>query len=257
MKFLRIFFLLACPVYLVSCGTQHKAPNYLENLVDTTGKTEVKIPELRIQKMDQLSIQVYSSSTKPVLSDVIYNLPAQVSQGSGTGGFLVDVNGNIEYPQIGLLHAEGLTKLQLADIIKRKINEKDSSLTNPSVIIRFLNFKITILGPVAKEGVISIPGERVTIIEAVGLAGGITDFGKKTNIKVVREIDGKRETGYLDLSSKVVFESPYYNLQQNDVVFIEPTKQKARMIDQTIVASRISLVLGLITTAAFLYNIFK
>lgn len=252
MKFLRFLFLLILPLYLISCGTQKKIPPYyLETLTDTSGKQDVKIPELRIQKNDLLSIQVYSVSAKPEVSDAIYNLPGQ---NTATGGFLVDVNGNIEYPQIGLMKAEGLTKLQLADEIKKKLS---GVLTTPSVIIRFLNFKITMLGPVLKEGVINIPGERITIFEAVGLAGGISDYGKKNNIKVVREIDGKRETGYVDLSSKDIFDSPYYNLMQNDVVIVEPTKQKARMVDQSIVTQRISLALSIITSAAFLYNIFK
>jgi polysaccharide export outer membrane protein len=252
MKFLRFLFLLILPLYLISCGTQKKIPPYyLETLTDASGKQDVKIPELRIQKNDLLSIQVYSVSAKPEVSDAIYNLPGQ---NAATGGFLVDVNGNIEYPQIGLLKAEGLTKLQLADEIKKKLS---GVLTGPSIIIRFLNFKITMLGPVLKEGVINIPGERITILEAVGLAGGISDYGKKNNIKVVREIDGKRETGYVDLSSKDIFDSPYYNLMQNDVVIVEPTKQKARMVDQSIVTQRISLALSIITSAAFLYNIFK
>jgi polysaccharide biosynthesis/export protein len=254
MKFLRILFLLALPVYFISCGTQQKMPYYLETLTDTSGKKEVKTPELRIQKNDLLSILVYSASTKPEASDAPYNLPGQAAQSAATGGFLVDANGNIEYPQIGLLHTEGLTKLELAEQIKKKLT---GVLTNPSVIIRFQNFKITLLGPVAKEGVINVPGERITILEAVGLAGGVTDFGKKTNLKVIREIDGKRETGYIDLSSKDLFDSPYYNLMQNDVVIVEPTRQKARMVDQSIVSQRISLALSLITSAAFLYNIFK
>lgn len=249
---MRILFLLVLPLYFISCGTQKKIPPYyLETLTDTSGKQEVKIPELRIQKNDLLSIQVYSISTQPNVSDAPYNLPGQ---NTATGGFLVDANGNIEYPQIGLLKVEGLTKLQLADQIKTKLT---GPLINPSVIIRFLNFKVTLLGPVAKEGVINVPGERLTILEAVGLAGGVTDYGKKNNIKIIREINGIRETGYIDLSSDTIFDSPYYNLMQNDVVIVEPTKQKARAVDQSIVSQRISLALSLITSAAFLYNIFK
>jgi polysaccharide export outer membrane protein len=253
MKFLRLFFLLVLPVYMMSCGSQRKTPNYVENLADTSG-IDVKIPEMRIQKNDLLSIQVYSASTQKEVSDAAYNLPTQAGS---MGGFLVDAHGNIEYPAIGVLHAEGLTKLQLADIIKKKINEKDTVLTDPSVIIRFLNFKITVLGPVGREGQLSIQGERLTILEAIGLVGGVTDFGKKTNIKIIRELDGKRQVGYIDLSSKDIFESPFYNLMQNDVLIVEPTKQKQRLAEQNIVAQRISLSLSIITAAAFLYNIFK
>lgn len=265
MKFIRFVLFLVFPFYFISCGTQQKTPNYLQNVTDTTGKGDVKIPELRIQKNDLLSIQVYSASTKPGISDAPFNLPGSggsETAGAGTsaatpGGFLVDVNGNIEYPRLGLLKAEGLTKLQLADIIKRKINEKDSVLTDPSVIIRFQNLKITVLGEVNKQGPISVPGERVTILEAIGLAGGITDFGIKNSVKVIREIDGKREAGLVDLSSNDVFESPYYNLMQNDIVLIDPTKRKQKKADQETVMRQVSFGLSIITAIALLYNIFN
>lgn len=263
MKLIRIVLLLAFPLYLISCTPQQKLPNYLETIKDTSGNAEVKIPELRIQKNDLLSIQVYSASTRPEISDALYNLPcgggsATGGQQGGTGscGFLVDAYGNIEYPRVGLLHVEGLTKQQLGDLIKRKINEKDSVLTNPSVIIRFQNLKITVMGEVGSQGVVTIPGERVTILEAVGLAGGITDEGLKNTVRVIREIDGKREIGLIDLSSDSLFHSPYYNLMQNDVVLVQPSKRKMKKVEQDIVLRRITFGLGLISSVALLYNIF-
>lgn len=253
MKILRIALFLAFSLYLFSCGTQRKTPNYVENLTDTTGKGQVQVPELRIQKYDILSIVVFSASTKPQISDAIYNLPGQMA----TAGVLVDANGNIEYPQVGKVRAEGLTKLELAEIIKKKINENDSVLTSPSVIIRFMNFKVTVLGPVGHEGPITVPTERLTILEAIGLAGGITDYGKKNTVKVIRDSSGTRQVGIVDLSSRDLFESPFYNLVQNDMVIVEPTKFKSRMTEQNIVAQRVSFALSVITAAAFLYNIFK
>jgi polysaccharide export outer membrane protein len=264
MKLIRtVFFVL--PFYLLSCVTQQRVPNYLQNVNDSTVKTEIDFPELKIQRNDQLSIRVYSASTKPELSDAPYNLPTIGQQSSGSqnqsggqiGGYLVDVNGNIELPQIGIVRAEGLTKLQLADIIKRKINEKDSVLTNPSVIINFLNLKITVLGEVNQQGVLSLPGEKLTILEAIGLAGGTTDFGKRNSIKVLREMDGKRETGIVDLSSKDLFASPYYNLMQNDVVVVDPIKRKQQKAEQDVIMRQVSFGLSLITAIALLYNIFN
>jgi len=267
MKFIRIVLFLALPFYLVSCVTRQKIPNYLENVNDTTAIAgNVQFSELRIQKNDLLSIQVYSASTKPQISDAIYNLPspgggpAEGTGGSGstaTGGYLVDVNGNIEYPQIGVIRVEGLTKLQLADSIKRKINEKDSVLTNPSVIIRFQNLRVTVLGEVNKQGPISVPGERVTVLEAIGLAGGFTDFGMKNTVKVIREVDGKRVAGFVDLSSKDVFESPFYTLVQNDMVVVDPAKRKQKKMDQDIVFRQITFGLSIITAVALLYNVFQ
>jgi len=261
MKFIRVLLLFVLPVYLISCSTQHELPNYLDNVVDTTSKPDVKFPELIIQKNDLLSIQVYSLSTKPE-ADQLYNLQCGTttvgsSSGTTTCGFLVDANGNIEYPRLGTFHAEGQTKHELAAQIKKKLTEPVELLKDPTIIIRFLGFKVTVIGQVGHEGPINVPGEKLTILEAIGLAGGITDYGKKNSVRVVREINGKREIGLVDLSSKALFDSPYYNLVQNDVVFVDPTKQKAKQTDQALVNQKITIALSLITTAALLYNIFK
>jgi polysaccharide export outer membrane protein len=257
MKLTRTVLLLAIPFYFISCSTQKTLPNYLEQVKDTGDKKEVIIPELRIQKNDNLSIQIYSASVDPRV-DELYNLRSggAGAQAGASAGFLVDGHGNIEYPRIGIIHAEGLTKIELADVIKRRINEKDSVLTDPSVIIRFLNFKISILGEVKAPGVMNIPAERVTILEAIGLAGDVTEFGLKDQVKVLREANGKREIGIVDLSSDSLFFSPYYNLMQNDVVMVAPTKKKAKQVEQNLVLQRVSLGLSIVTAIALLYNLF-
>jgi polysaccharide export outer membrane protein len=257
MKFLRFAFLLAFPVYLISCGTQKKLPAYyLDKATDTTKKSEVKIPELKIQKNDLLSIQVYSASTMPEV-DALYNLPVSAGTNAASNGFLVDLKGNIEYPRLGTIHAEGLTKQELAEEIKKKLTSPVEWLRNPTVIIRFQNLKINVLGEVNRQGPITVPGESVTILDAVGLAGGITNYGKKDNVKIVRETDGKREIGYVDLSSDSLFFSPYYHLVQNDVLIVSPTRQRMKDEDQARTAQKISFALTLVTVAATLYGIFR
>ncbi len=256
-KILRLLLLLVFPVFVISCGTQKKLPPYyLDTMADTTINGQVVIPELRIQKNDLLSIQVYSVTTKPE-ADALYNLPLSNAGTQTLTGYLVDLNGNIEYPRLGSIKAEGLTKKELAEVIRKKLTEPVELLRNPSVIIRFMNYKVTVLGQVGREGPVTVEGEKLNILEALGMAGGITEHGKKDRVKVIRETDGKRDVGYIDLSTDSLFHSPYYNLLQNDVVIVEPTKQKARMTDQTLVAQRISLALGIITSAAFIYNIFR
>jgi len=255
MKFCKIFLLLIISVYLFSCGTQHKVPNYLENAVDTSSKSQVKYPQLIIQKNDQLSIQIYSLSTQPEKSDALYNLPS--STGSALGGYLVDANGNIELPRLGSFHVEGLTKQELATQIKKRLTEPVELLKDPTVIIRFSGFRITVMGEVGQAGPITVPGEKLTILEAVGLAGGITDYGKKESVRIIRESNGTREIGIIDLSSKDLFNSPYYNIVQNDIIIVDPTKQRAKQADAAIVTQKITFALSLITTAAFIYNIFK
>jgi polysaccharide biosynthesis/export protein len=245
-------------VFLTSCGPERKIPyNYLVDARDTTGKDAVKNFEPLIQKNDLLSIQVYTTTTERDKTDPQYNLPqsntVNASQNSVPIGYLVNAEGNIEFPKLGVLHVEGLTKKQLADLIKSKITD----LTNPSVLVRFLNYRITVLGEVGQPGTKQIPYERVTILEAIGLAGDIPLTGKKNTVRIVREINGTREIGTVDLTSKDIFESPYYYLMQNDVVYVEPRKSKLRLNDQSIVAQRISFALTLITSAALLYNIFK
>jgi len=260
MKFFRTAWLLILPFYFFSCTPQKPLPNYLENVYDTSDKKEVVIPELRIQKYDILAIQVYSASTDP-RADEIYNLrgAASIAPGaqSNTGGFLVDAKGNIEYPRLGSFHAEGLTKDELAAQIKKRLTEPIVMLIDPIVIIRFQNFKVTVLGEVKSEGVLSIPGEKVTILEAVGLAGGITEDGLKNSVKVIREIDGKREIGMVNLASDSLFISPYYNLMQNDVILVQPSKRKAKRAEQDVVLQRVSFGLSIITAIALLYNIFR
>ena len=259
MKFIRILLLFSFPVYFFSCKPQQKLPNYLENISDSTGKGDVKIPELRIQKNDLLSIQIYSMSTKPEISDILFNQPVASGSGGSTGsssGYLVDLQGNIEHHRLGVFHAEGLTKQQLVGEIKKRLTVPVEQLKDPTVIIRFLNYKVIVIGEVAKPGSIFVPGERITILEAIGLAGDITQYGRKNTVKVVREIDGKRETGTIDLSSKELFDSPYYNLMQNDVVMVEPAKVKAKTAEQALIAQKISFALTIATVAASIANIF-
>ena len=243
-------------VFLSSCRSQKEVSyNYIEGVTDTTGKDALKYAEPIIQKNDLLSIQVYSNSTKPDVSDVLYNPPAlsNVASTNPGAGYLVDNEGNIKFPRLGILHAEGLTKKQLSDQISGKITD----LENPTVIIRFLNYRVTVLGEVGHQGTFVIPYEKVTIFEALGLAGDIPVTGKKENVRVIREINGNREIGTIDLTSKNVFESPYYNLQQNDVVLVEVKKSKVKQIDQALVTQRITFALSLVTGIALLYNIFR
>jgi polysaccharide export outer membrane protein len=280
MQFIRLLPFFLFTAILVSCGTQKKVPfNYIDITDSTRINDTVKIAEIKIQKNDLLSIQVYSSSLNPAV-DAPYNLPGSTSgsgnsaallstaassasgssqtngSNAGAAGFLVDENGDIEYPRLGTLHAEGLTKSQLAGIIRQKLTTPDTLLNNPSVIIRFINFKVTVIGEVGHPGPISIPTGHVTIFEAIGLAGDIPVTGKKNTVKVLRELNGKREIGYLDLTSKNIFNSPYYNLLQNDVVMVEVTKAKIRQSDQ-VTLQRITTVLGIITSLTLVYNILK
>ena len=225
----------------------------MENVTDTTIVTNVEVIEPVIQKNDLLQIQVYSASVDPRV-DAPYNLPMQSSGTTGGGGgFLVDANGNIEYPRVGTIQVEGLTKQQLADVIKSRLA---GQLTDPVVIVRFQNYKVTILGEVSSQGSFSVPTEKLTILEAIGLAGGVSEFGKKDGIKVLRESNGKREVGIIDITSEDIFESPYYQLSQNDVVIVEPINLKYKREQKQETTQRIAFSLSIITSILFIYNTF-
>ncbi len=255
MKLLRFFLIMVITSCLVSCATQKRIPVYLENVPDTT-EVGVVIPELKIQKNDRLVIQVYSASTMRDKSDVPYNLPA-TSTGGEVAGLLVDANGNIEYPRVGLIKVEGLTKLQLADLIKQKINETDSVLTDPSVIINFQNLKVSILGEVKSPGAISFPNERVTILEAISMAGDISEFGDKLNIKVVRQIAGGQDIAAVDVTAKDLFLSPYYYLHQNDVVIVLPSERKQQKLRQDNFLKKAGFVISVITVSAVVIRLMR
>lgn len=252
MKFTRILLILALPIYLFSCRTQQKIPYYLEQVTDSTGKGEVKASSLRIQKNDLLSIQISSLSTKPE-ADLIYN---QVTTGSSVVGYLVDANGNIEHHRLGTIKAEGLTKQELVEEIKKRLTQPVELLANPTVVIRFLNFSVNMLGEVNKQGILTVPGESLNILQAIGLSGGVTDYGKRNAVKIVRETNGKRETGIVDLSSKDIFESPYYNLVQNDLIIVEPTKRKFNDAEQARTIQKVTFAFSVVTIVATLANIF-
>ena len=253
MRSFRYLFLVI-PFYFFSCKPVQQMPYYLDKVNDSTGKGEVKVPELRIQKNDLLSIQISSLSTKPEASDAIYN---QLSTaGSTAAGYLVDAEGNIEHHRLGVIHAEGLTKQELAVEIKKRLTVPVELLKDPTVVIRFMNFKVTVLGQVGQQGPVTVPSERLTVLEAIGLAGGITDYGKKDKVKVVREINGQRETGIIDLSSKDIFDSPYYNLVQNDLLIVGETNEKMKDAQQAKIMQRITFAFTVVTVAATLTNIF-
>jgi polysaccharide export outer membrane protein len=257
MNAIKQFILFVSIVFITSCVTQQKMPLYLDGASNENIEKYINVPELKIQKNDLLAIKVYSDYIpEDANPDALYNQPTPVG-GTGnannmgavspnsTGGFLVDVNGNINYPRLGLIKAEGLTKLQLENEIKNKLTSPNQLLQNPTVMVRFQSYKITLLGEFNAPQTLTIPTEKVTVFEAISMAGGITEWGRKDAVQIIREQDGKREIGTIDLSSPSVFNSPYYYLKQNDILLINPIPQKAKNRDTQITSSKISLATGI------------
>ncbi|WP_412560967.1 polysaccharide biosynthesis/export family protein [Winogradskyella sp. MIT101101] len=139
--------------------------------------------------------------------------------------YLVDYDGNIEFPVLGTLKIAGLTRTELTDMLTERISEY---VTDPIVNVRLANFTVTILGEVRNPGTFTIQDERITILEALGLADDLTIFGKRKNVLLVREVDGKKKYAKIDLTTVNVVNSPVYYLQQNDVIYVEPNNAKIR-----------------------------
>ena len=224
---------LAFLILLSACGSTRNLVyfNDLQNTNKYTEEIKNKV-EPKIQPDDQLSITV--SSLNPE-SNILFNSGVMPSAGSGaaTGGtttgrpndgYLVDKDGFINFPVLGKIQLAGLTKEQATTKMTAEITK---NIKNPIVNIRFLNFRITVIGEVNKPSTFLVPSERVNILEAIGLAGDLTAYGKRENILIIREQNGVRTATRVDLASRAILNSPDFYLQQNDVVYVEPAKIKA------------------------------
>jgi polysaccharide export outer membrane protein len=204
---------------------------YFGNIQDTLIRKDSIDLEPVIQRGDLLSITV--SSLNPEASQ-IFNTPnfASITSYSATGngsqssGYLVNQDGFIQFPVMGNIKAAGLTKKQLKDNILKNLTD-NKLLVDPIVNVRFINFRVTVLGEVAHPTVVSVPGEQITIMEALGLAGDLTLYARRDNILLIREESGQRIVKRLNLNSSDILKSPYYYLKSNDIVYAEPNKVKA------------------------------
>lgn len=221
--------------------------------------------ESKIVPDDILSIYVSAEDPNAV---AIFNLPAvsylhigqtDVTTTPKLQTYLVNKDGNINYPQLGQLHVAGLTRKQLEELIKSKI---EIYVKDPLVTVGILTFKIVMLGEVNHPGTIGISGDRISILDAIGMAGDLTIYGERKNILLIREKEGKKEFHRFDLTDPTIFTSPYYYLQKNDVVYVEPNKAKKSSakygIDKQFNITVTSTIIGAISTLAALFiAIFK
>ena len=243
------FALLTLIFCIISCGNAQKA-TYFNSQGDARIVSNVQIPQTNIQPNDILGISV--SSLNPEAS-AIFNTPnfsyANASTASGATlqatGFLVDANGDIQFPILGSVKAAGLSANQLRlKITDSLINRK--LLVDPIISVRLLNFKVTVLGEVAHPTVVNVVNEKVTLLEALGLAGDITIYGKKDHVMVIREEEGIKTIKYLDLNSSELFTSPYYYLKSSDIVYV------ARISSSTQSTQIIPIVLSVLSIAAII-----
>ncbi len=223
---------------------------YLQDL-ETQQQIPIKVDVPTIQNGDILNIIV--NAQNPELSTPFNLSMVGFSGRSGSygtyqiQGYMVSEKGTIAFPVLGEVRVTGLTAYQVAEKIKEEII-RGNYIKNPVVNVRFANFKISVLGEVKRPGTFKVENERISIFDALSLAGDMSIYGRRDNVFVLREIDGIRKTFVLDLRSQEVFNSPCFYLKQNDIVFVNPNKSKIQMggINQN---NNVGVWMGLISTA--------
>ncbi|MFD2937178.1 polysaccharide biosynthesis/export family protein [Spirosoma flavum] len=207
-----------------------------------------------IKKGDVLSVQVSSLNAE---ASAYFN-PTSAADASPiitpnnpltrTSGYLVDADGTIKLPLVGQLAVVGLTNAKTADLISTKLK---TYLKEPTVTVRNLNFRISVLGEVTRPSLFTIPNEQITLPEALGLAGDLTIYGRRDNVLIIREEGNRRVFARLNLTRRDAFQSPYYSLHSNDVVYVEPGKVRVTSVDRTyILAPIVTGILSLIAIIA-------
>lgn len=220
---LKCVYLFWLVLFFASCKAPEKVL-YLQDLNQPMEQVLTQTKGVKIQKDDLLQINILANNPEVAKP---FNLMAQIS-GMGTNSsnpeqtsYLVDASGNIDIPVLGRIAVEGLTTEDVKHVICKQLREKNL-IKDPVITVRILNFKVSVLGEVKNPGVVDVKGERITVLEALSKAGDLTIQGRRDHVTVIREVDGKRTVNYLDLKSKDIFDSPYYYLKQNDVVYVEP-----------------------------------
>ena len=247
MKPLKLLFVLSSLAMLAcSCVTSREV-SYLHDLnPNQTIPLNSKF-EAIISPYDQLRINVIGVGVEKELAEPFNPYGnTQNTTANTMAGYLVDVNGNIQFPILGMLHVAGMTRLQLQDAIKNRLIE-EGHMNDPMVNVRFMNFRVYVLGTADGGKVLNIANERCTFLEALAMAGGLNKYTKRDKIAVMREVDGKMVMRYLDPRSSSVFQDPFFMLQQNDFIITQNyTKDTPRREARNIV-SWMSVVLSSLT----------
>lgn len=240
---------------------------YLQKLsgkADSLKQANAGLYSVRIKPKDLLSITVTTSEPQTskmynlVLPQVNESPEKTITSQPSLQAYLVDNDGNIDFPVFGKLQVKGLTQKELESLLQKKL-EPNFSKERPIVSIRFLNYSVNVIGEVVKPGKYSTFNERMTIFEALSMANDMTIYGRRDNVKVLREsADGKKTILTVNLNDENIIFSPAYYLEQNDVIYVEPNKTRTRATNfGTAETIGISAVSVLVSLTALLVNILK
>lgn len=228
-----IYLVLAAVLMVSSCAAPTNIAYFQNRLVDRPEQID-KHGGIVIQPKDMLSIVVSSKNPELV---VMFNLPivsyqagSEITTNSGYQrlmGYVVDNDGFIDFPILGRLKVSGLTRWELSEMIKNRLLD-EGYLSDAVVVVEFMNFKVSVIGEVNSPGTYTIQGDKVTVLQAISLARDLTIFGQRENVTVIRERNNERIMYQINLCDVSMFKSPAYYLQQNDIVYVEPSAIKAR-----------------------------
>lgn len=263
-KLISFIFAMSLLLAMTSCGSS-KSVAYIQNSDSIAYDNSRFLYDAKIMPKDQLTITVNTVNPEASLP---YNLLLQNSYTQGrilstTGGtlmpYLVDNEGYINFPVVGRLKVSGLTKSECENMILEKIRPYMAETENPVVTVRMSSYSVSVIGEVARPGSFQVAREKITILEALAQAGDLTIYGVRDKVKLIREdATGKKEIHTLDLTNANIVNSPYYYLQQNDIVYVEPNKvkaQNARVGNMTTLWFSATSIL--ISLTSLLYNILK
>ena len=232
--YFKLLLLVVLAMGAASCGRKtYKNIAYLQDIEEDMSLPMAVNRGIVIQPQDKISIVVSTTNSelaKPYnLPRVTYNLGVEGDNVGGANnvlGYVVDNSGNINMAGLGEMHVAGMNRWELSNYVRRELIDRDL-LKDPNVTVEFMNFKVSVLGEVGSPGTYNIVGDKVTILQALSLAGDLTIMGKRANVTVLREQGNERNLYHLDLRDSDIFNSPAYYLQQSDVIYVYPSKIRA------------------------------
>lgn len=227
MKKLALTWVVVLAAVLAFSGCASKQVAYFQNIDTLNLSASRMLYDARIMPKDQLSIIVKATNEEASKPFNLYSSSMGSSQNQNQQYYLVDNEGNIDFPVIGKLHVLGLTSRECEDLVRNKISPYLAASEHPLVSVRMASFRVVVMGEVSSPGVVTVPNEKMSVVEALAESGDLGLQGKRKNIMLIREdATGKKEVHRLDLTDANVFNSPYFYLQQNDIVYVEPNGAK-------------------------------
>ena len=241
MKKTSVFLSLIVAALLLTGCTMTKHVAYFQNMEEVDLQSTKMMPEIHIKPNDELTILVSSVTPEAaapfnmrLFSNSGYSMSGASTASNSLYTYIVDKDGFINFPVIGKIKVVGMSRTEAEEAIRNLIQPYFSAEEKPVVKVRYASFKVTIIGEVGGSRVVTVTNERLSIIEALAQAGDLSIYGKRPNVLLVRENDeGQKISVRFDLNDANIFNSPYYYLEQNDIIYVEPNKARARSADVT------------------------